>query len=160
MTTLTNIEASLSADWQKAVSFFQVAEQGVATFLSKVATGAEILVEDIQAVAQYVTAHLGIINTTVSAISLAAQTIAPNNASVAKVISDLQTGTTDVANLAAAVTAGAAPSGSSTVVQDAVTTVNAVKTLSSLASQASATLATLTASSPTATTAVSAASAS
>lgn len=154
MTTLQDIEIALSADWQKAVAFFKTAEQDVATFLSKVATGAELLVSDIEAAAQYVVGHLSVINTTVATISAAASTIAPGNATVAKVVSDLQTAASDTASLAQGIVSGSTAN-SSTAVTDTVAAINSVQTLAGLASQASASLSQLANASPTATQSVS-----
>lgn len=148
------IAATLESDAQLAVSWFQNGETEIGAFLTKVAAGAEVVIADIEAVGQYVAAHLGIITSGISALSTLASTVAPNNVSVAKVISDLNTGAQDVAALSNALTSGST-AGDSTVVTTAVTAINAAKQLSGLVAQAGTTLTTLTANSPTATQSVS-----
>ena len=90
------IAATLESDAQLAVTWFQEGEAELGAFLTKVAAGAEIGIADIEAVGQYVAAHLGVITSGISALSTLASTVAPNNVSVAKVISDLNTGAQDV----------------------------------------------------------------
>ena len=81
---LAGIEAALSADWTKFVAFVQQAESATASFLSAVATGAEIAIADIEAVASYVAGKLGTITATTAALSTAAAAIAPGNVTVQK----------------------------------------------------------------------------
>lgn len=149
------IAATLESDAQLAVSWFQQGETEIGAFLTKVAAGAEVVIADIEAVGQYVAAHLGIITSGISALSTLASTVAPNNVSVAKVISDLNTGAQDVAALSNALSSGST-AGDPAVVTTAVTAINAAKQLSGLVAQAGTTLTTLTANSPTATQAVTA----
>lgn len=153
-TVLANIEAALSADWAKFVAFIGQAEQDIATFLSKVASGAEIAIEDIETAAQYVAGHLSTITATTAALTSAAAVIAPGNADVAKVLTDLQTGANDVAALSNSLTTGST-AGANATVTTAVTAVTAVQTLATLAAQASSALSQLTAASPSATQVVS-----
>jgi hypothetical protein len=148
------IEATLSADWANAVTFFQQGETAVGAFLSKVAAGAEVVIADIEAVGQYVAAHLGLITTGISALSTVAATVAPNNVTVAKAIADLSTSANDVAALSTALSTGSS-AGDPAAVTTAVTAINAVKQLSGLVSQAGTTLTTLTANAPNATQTVS-----
>ena len=151
---LATLEATIETDWAKVVSFLKVAEGDVISFLGKVASGAEILVEDIEAAAQYVIANLSTINATVATVASAANVIAPGNATVAKVVADLQTGVNDVGLLAQSLQTGNT-TGDPAVVTTAVNAVAAVKQLGSLASTASGTLAQLANASTTATQSVS-----
>ena len=153
-TVTTGIQAALTADWAKFVAFIEVAEQDAASFLSDVATGAEIAIEDIEAAASYVAGKLSTITATTTALAGAAAIIAPGNVTVQKVIADLQTGANDVAALSNALTTGTS-TGDPAVVTKAVSTINAVNTLAGIAAQASSSLALLANQSATATQAVS-----
>lgn len=148
------IAATLEADAQLAVTWFQEGEQELGAFLSKVASGAQIVIADIEAVGQYIAAHLGVITSGIASLSTVAAAVAPNNVSVQKVLADLNTGAQDVAALSSALSSGST-AGDSTVVTTAVTAINAVKQLSGLVAQAGTTLTTLTANSATATQALS-----
>ena len=108
------------------------------------------MIADIEAVGQYVAAHLGLITSGIATLSTLASAVAPNNASVAKAINDLSTGAQDVAALSNALSSGSS-AGDSAVVTTAVTAINAAKQLSGLVAQAGTTLTTLTANSATAT---------
>lgn len=152
--TTTPTTSTLSADWQKAVAIFQDGEQAFTIFLSKAASGAEIFIEDIEEIGQWTEAHLGVITTTISALSAAAAVVAPGNATVTKVIADLQISANDVAQLSSSLASGST-AGDAPAVTTAVTTIGAVQTLAQLAAQAGASLATLTNAAPTATTTVS-----
>ena len=153
-TTTTPAPSGFSAEWAKIVSFFTAAEGDIGSFLTDVATGAEIVIEDIESVGEYVAAHLGIITSTIATVGTLANTVAPNNVSVQKVMADLQTGANDVAALSNSLTSGASANDPA-VVTTAVTAINAVKTLSGLASQAGATLSQLAGATPAATQSVS-----
>lgn len=142
--------------WSDVVAFFQTAEADVAKFLGDVASGAEILIEDIEDVAAYVEAHLGIITSTITTLGTLAATVAPNNTTVTKVLTDLQTAATDTAALSTSLTSGTASS--IPQVTTAVTAINSVNTLASLAAQASTALGQIVAASPSATQVVSPAS--
>lgn len=152
MTTLTDIESALSADWQKAVAFFQGAEANIATFLSKVASGAEILIADVEEAAQYVIGHLSVINATVAGVSAAVAAVAPGNPIAQKVVTDLQTAASDTAQLAQGIVAGQSSAQSVTAT---LTAINSVQQLAGLAASASASISQLTSASPTATQVVS-----
>lgn len=152
---LAGIKAALSADWTKFIAFVEQAETATASFLSAVATGAEVAIADIEAVASYIAGKLGTITATTAALSTAAQAIAPGNVTVQKVIADLQTGANDVAALHNSLTSGST-AGDPAVVTTAVNAVNAVNILAGLAAQASSALAQATVDSPAATQAVSA----
>jgi hypothetical protein len=154
MTTLTDFENALANDWQKVIAFIGTAEHGTMAFLSKVATGVPVLIEDIESIADFVAGKLGVINSTIAAVGAVADTIAPNNPTVAKVVGDLQTGATDVAAMSAALSGGSS-SGDDKAVTTAVTAINAVNSLSVLAGQAAALLAQAAAAAPAATQVVS-----
>jgi hypothetical protein len=136
------IQATLSEDAQKAIAFLKGAETSVAAFLSKVASGATILVEDVEAVAEWVGAHISIINSTLATLGTVAAVVAPGNATVAKTLSDLNEAANDVAGLSTALSTGST-AGQPSAVSTAVTAINAVNQLSALASAASQTLTTL-----------------
>jgi ABC-type transporter Mla subunit MlaD len=140
--------------WSDVVAFFQNAEADVAKFLGDVASGAEILIEDIEDVAAYVEAHLGIITSTITTLGTLANTVAPNNATVTKVLTDLQTAATDTATLSASLSSGST-AGDPAVVTTAVTAINSVNTLAGIAAQASTALGQIVAATPTATQAIS-----
>ena len=160
MTTTTTtsvfqeIEAQLSAEWAGAASFLKAAEADVGAFLSKVASGAEIVITDIESIGQYVAGHLTVINSAISSLSSVAAVVAPNNATVAKAVADLSTAATDVAALSNSLTSGTT-SGDPAVVTTAVSAIGAVQQLAQLASTAGNSLTALAAASPTATQAVS-----
>lgn len=156
---LQQIESTLSSDWQKFVAFIQIAEQEVAAFLTKVAAGEQIIVADIEAAAGYVAGHLSTINAAISAAGELANAVAPGNAAVAKVLTDLTTGAQDVADLHNALTNGSSPS-DPTIVTQAVTAISSAQNLAQLVANASATLTALVQNSPSATEAVTPASAS
>jgi hypothetical protein len=147
---VTEIQNALEADFQKVVTFFQGITQKEIAFLTALAQGVEVGIADIQAIAQGALSKLGIAGTIVNEATTAAAIIAPGNASVTKVLSDISTGITDATALATAVSTNTAPAGSGTVVTDAVNVLNAANTLSQLASQVSATLGQLAQQSPTA----------
>jgi len=150
------IEAALSADWQKVTAVFQQAEAFAADFLGKVSAGAEILIQDIEGAASYVAGNLTTIQAGISAAGALANTVAPNNTTVQKAVADLNTAASDVADLHAALTSGSS-SNDPEIVTKAVTAINAVNQLSQIASAVSSSLGTLAANSPTATSAVTAA---
>lgn len=152
--TTTGFSATLSADWQKVVAIFQQGEQDVAKFLTAVATGAEVLIEDVEAVADYVAAHLGIITSTLSTLSTVASVVAPGNITVQKVLTDLQTAANDTATLSTSLASGTT-TGDPAVVTTAVTAINSVNTLAGIAAQAGAALSQIAAASPNATQSVS-----
>ena len=153
---LKQIENALSSDWAKVSSVFQEAEQFAADFLGKVASGAEILIADIESAASYIAGNLTVINAGITSAASLANVIAPNNATVQKAVADLQTTAQDVADLHTALTTGSS-SGDPAIVTSAVTAINAVNQLSTLATSVSQSLGTLAANSPTATQAVTAA---
>lgn len=152
---LSQIEATLSADWQAFIAFINQAELDVVAFLTKVADGAEVVIADIEGAASYVAGHLSTINGTIAAVGTLANTVAPNNPVVSKVLNDLTTGAQDVADLHNALTSGSSANDPA-IVTTAVTAINAVQQLSQLVSNASGTLTTLVQNSPTATQAVTA----
>ena len=156
---LTQIEATLSADWQNAANFLSEAEAFFGTFLTRVAAGAEVLIADIEQAGQYVAGHLTVINTSIQAMSSLVTTVAPGNVTAQKVIDDLNTGAQDVAALSNALTSGSAASDPA-IVTSAVTAIGAVKQLAQIANNAGSMLTGLANSSPTATQAVTASSTS
>lgn len=145
----------LALIWQDVQSFFQAGEQFAMKFLADVANGAQILVSDIESVAQYVEGHAGLLTATVDAVATAATSIAPGNTTVQQVVADLQKGVSDAASLASAIRSGNT-AGADGIVTTAVTAINAVKTVQQTAAQASAALASLAAGSPSATSTTSA----
>lgn len=151
---LSEIEAALSADAQKVVAFVEQVEQVFATFLTNVATGIPVVIDDIISVGQAINSKLSTITATLSAFSSVAAAVAPNDTAVQKMLSDLQTGAEDVAAVANSLTSGST-SGDNSLVSTAVTTIGAVSNLATLAGQAGAALASLANASPTATQVVS-----
>ena len=147
---VTEIQNALDAEFAKVVTFFQGITQKEIAFLTALAQGVEVGIADIQAIAQGSLSKLSIAGTVVNEATAAAAIIAPGNASVTKVLSDLQTGVADATAMATAISSNTAPAGSGPVVSDAVNVLNAANTLSQLASQVSATLGTLAAASPAA----------
>lgn len=154
---LSQIEATLSADWQKFVAFIDLVEQDAVDFLSKVVAGEQVLIADIESAASYVAGNLSTINTGINAVGSLAAVVAPNNPTISKVLTDLSTGAQDVADLHNALTSGSSASDPA-IVTKAVTAINAVKQLNQLVSNVSGTLTTLVQNSPTATQAVTAGS--
>ena len=150
---LQQIENALSSDWAKVTAVFQEAEAFASSFLGKVAAGAEILVQDIEGAATYIAGNLSVVNAGITSAASLASAIAPNNTTVQKAVSDLQTAAQDVADLHTALTTGSS-AGDPTVVTQAVTAINAVNQLSTLATSVSQSLGTLAANSSTATQAV------
>lgn len=148
------IEAALSSDAQKAVTFFQNLNSPVGTFLGKVAQGLEIFIEDVEAVANWVNAHLTLINGLIADFETTAAAVAPNNPAIGKALSDLNTAATDIAGLSTSLTTGSSSS-QPAAVQTATTAINGINSLSILLSSASSQLAQAAASSANATTAVS-----
>ena len=148
------IENALSADWAKVAAVFQEAEQFASIFLAKVASGAEIIIADIEAAASYVAGNLTVINAGIASAASLANVIAPNNATVQKAVSDLQTAAQDVADLHAALTSGSSASDPA-IVTSTVTAINSINQLSTLATSVSQSLGMLAANSPSATQAVS-----
>lgn len=153
-TELQQIEAALSADWANIVAFFKQAEADLADFLTAVATGAPVVIADVQSAANAVAGKVSVINAAVAAASTLAATVAPNNTTVQKLLNDVNAGVADAAALSNALQNGTSTS-DPTIVTQAVTAINAVNTLSQLASVAAAALTTAVAASPTATQAVS-----
>jgi hypothetical protein len=126
-------------------------EQKIAGYLSDFAAGGAILVTYAQEVAGAVLSKLSLINATAATLTTAAAAIAPGNTEVQKLSADLQNGINDAAAVAQGVVSSTAPAGSSTVVTDTVTAINAASTLAGLAGTLSASLSQLAAASPTAT---------
>jgi hypothetical protein len=139
---------------QKVISFFEAAFQDVGAFLTKVSQGAEVAIEDIESIAAYVDAHLGVINASISTLAATATAVAPNNATVQKMITDLQTATNDVAAVSTSLSSGST-AGQPTAVTTAVSAIKAVQQLAGLAGQAGSAISDIVAASPTATQAVS-----
>jgi hypothetical protein len=154
---LQSFESVIAADFAGAVSFFQTAFQDVGAFLSKVASGAEVVITDIESMASYIGAHLGVIQASIASFGALAGVVAPGNATVSKVIADLNTGAADVAALSNALSNGSSAS-DPTVVTSTVTAIHAVQQLSQIVSNAGATLTAMAMNSPTATQAITAAS--
>lgn len=147
------IENTLSADWAKVTAIFQEAEAFAADFLGKVAAGAEIVIADIEKAASYVAGNLTVINAQLGAVGALASVVAPNNATVQKVLSDVSTAVQDVADLHNALTSGSS-SGDPTIVTQAVTAINSVNQIAQAVTGLSTTLGTLAANSSSATEAV------
>lgn len=150
-TILSNFVATLEADEQKAVAWVENAEQKMAQYLTAFAQGLQLALADAQAAASAVLSKLSLIQAAESTITAAIQTVAPNNATAQKLSADIQAGVNDAAALAQGVVSSTAPAGSSTVVTDTVTAINAAGTLAGLAGTLSATLSQLATQSPTAT---------
>ena len=148
------IEDELETTWNDVVSFLGAAESKTISFLQAVESGAAILLADIEEVGQWILGNIGTIQASVTALSGAAATIAPNNSSVSKLVADLQTGVNDAQVVAQTITSGSAAN-SSTLATDTATAVNGVNTLKALAATLAANLATLANQSSTATQAVS-----
>lgn len=144
------IQSALSADWAKVSVVFQEAEKFAADFLGKVASGAEIIVADIENAASYIAGNLTVINAGITSAASLANVIAPNNTTVQKAVADLQTAAQDVADLHTSLTTGQT-AGNPDVVNQAVTAINAVNQLSTLATSVSQSLGTLASNSSTAT---------
>ena len=135
----SQIESTLEADAQIAVNWLKNANANIAALLTKVATGAEVFIADIEAGAQWVAAHVTLINGTLSGLSAVAASVGTNNPAVAsqaqKMLADLQTATNDVAGVSQSLTTGNAASQPGAVTT-AVAAINAVNQLAGLASQA------------------------
>lgn len=148
------IESTLSADWQKAVSFLQQAAQFFATFLGNVAAGLPVLVADVEGVAAGVAGKLSTINASLGVASDLASKVAPNDTSVQKLLSDIGQGAQDLADVHVALTTGIT-AGDPQVVTTAVSAINAASDLERLLNSAHAVLGSIAGASPTATQAVS-----
>jgi hypothetical protein len=154
-TTPTNIfqeiEAKLESEAAAAVAWFKGGNANFAALLTKVASGAEVFVEDIETVGQWFAAHLTLINSLVSGLSTVAAVLPSSEAASAqKMISDLQTAANDVAAVSTSLASGTA--GQPGAVTTAVTALNAVNQLSQLATAAAQSLGTSAINSPSATT--------
>lgn len=150
-TVLQDIENALSADWQKIVSFFNNVDTEIATFLSNVAQGAQILDSDIESVAQTILGKLATINSIVSSVSGAISAVFPTAAPIAATVSAVTGALAQVGNAATAITNGTNPSGTSGVVTDVVNVINQLPTVSNLANQLASEFGALVTASPTAT---------
>ena len=148
--TIASIEATLSADWQKFITFIQQEETKLANFLVQVSQGEQVLATDIEQAAQAALGKLSTVNNLISIVSGAAAVIAPGSAPVTATISALTKAASEVGALVNAVAAGQAPSGSDAIVTDTVAGVNALSSLSALTSQAATTIGQLAAQSPAA----------
>jgi hypothetical protein len=136
---LTQIESALSADAQKASSFLVTLQQDVASVLSKIAQGAELIYEDAVAVVNWVNTHLSIVDGIIDAFEGAAATLPASTATTAvqKLLTDTNTAVNDAAAVSTALATGSA-AGQPVAVQTVTTLINSVNTISNLANQASA----------------------
>ena len=151
-TVIQEIEAALEADWAKIVAFFNQEEQKLATFLTNVAQGAQILETDIQSVMQTVLGKLSTINGIISAAAGAAAAIAPGESKVIAGLVSAATGAlSEVGTVATSIANGTPPSGQNAVVSDTVAVINALPTVATLAQQLSQQVSQLVQASPTAT---------
>jgi len=156
-TFFADLEAKLSADAQKAVAFLKQLAQAEASILAKAGSGLPIIISEFETLLQSINTKLPVINASIGAVKAEAATAAPNNTALQKLISDVEQGVNDAAEVSTALSSGSA-AGDNTVVTTAVATVTAVNSLAALASQASAMLGQASVDSPNATQAVSPAS--
>src|SRR6185437_8715473 len=131
------IKATLTADGAAAVTWFENAYNNFGTVLTKIASGAEMLIEDIVSVAEGVNAHVGLANAALSAASgLVTALPVSDQAAAQKALSSVSAATNDVALLGAALKSGNA-AGDPQIVQTANSAITAAQTLVQTAMQAS-----------------------
>lgn len=147
----TQIEADLSADWQKFLSFISQGEQSLSTLMSNIANGVQILDTDIQTGAQVVLGKLASVNSAVSVIAADATALFPSEAGITTAISAVTGALAQAGNAATAITNGTNPSGTSGIVTDFVNVVNSLPTVSNLANDLSSLFGSLVGNSPSAT---------
>lgn len=154
---LSQLEAKLSADAAAAIAWLKSAYLNIGTVLGKVAAGGEVLVEDIEQLAEGVASHVGLANAVLSSAgSVVSLLPASDQAAAQKALSSVTAATNDVAALGTSIQSGST-AGDPAAVQTAVTALAAAQNVLQLAAQTSAMITNAAGAAPAAAQAVSAA---
>lgn len=154
-TELQKIENAIEVGWADVVAFFEKVEGDLASLLNLVATGAPVVLADVQAAASAVAGKASVINAAATAMGSVMTSLAPSSATtVQKLLDDVNTGVADATALSASLS-GNASVNDPAIVTKTVQVIGAVNTLSQLAGVAGAALTAAVQASPTATSVVS-----
>lgn len=152
---LSQLEAKLSADAKAAIAWLKSAYLDIGTILGKIAAGGEVLVEDIEEIAEGVASHIGLANAVLSSAgSVVSLLPASDQAAATKALASVTTATNDVAALGSSIQSGSTANDPAAV-QTAVTALAAAQNVLQLAAQTSAMITSAAGNAPAAAQAVS-----
>ncbi|MGH6875921.1 MAG: hypothetical protein ACREHV_00940 [Rhizomicrobium sp.] len=143
-TIVANVKATLSADGQKVVAFFEAIEQDTAEVLGRLGAGGQAFIGDVETLLANINSKIGIVNAVAASASATLAAVAPGNTTLQTIVAKVQSGLQDAGQVSVGLQSDST-AGDSAPVTTAVTTLQAVNSLLSDASQVSAMLNALTA---------------